>query len=162
MRKWISRWRGPVLWARIVQSTLLCVIAVVMLGAARSQYDRIGHEMVCQCGCGQILIECNHLGCQYSEAELTELRTALHEGKSDTEILELFQAKYGPTVLAAPMLTKFNLAAWFVPPVVLLIGIAATIALVRKWKLRTVEMPVVPTTPTFQTARDRIRRETEL
>jgi cytochrome c-type biogenesis protein CcmH len=45
--------------------------------------------------------------------------------------------------------------------VVLLIGIVATIALVRKWKLRTVEMPAVPTTTAFQAARERIRKETE-
>jgi len=149
---------------RFLQLGLVVLLAVFTMGAADNavRYNDLGHKMMCVCGCGQILIECNHLGCQYSEAELTELRTALHQGKSDTEILELFQAKYGPTVLAAPMLTKFNLAAWFVPPVVLLIGIAATIALVRKWRLRTVAMPAVPTTTTFQTARDRIRRETEL
>jgi cytochrome c-type biogenesis protein CcmH len=149
---------------RFLQLGLVVLLAVFTMGAADNavRYNDLGHKMMCVCGCGQILIECNHLGCQYSETELTELRTALHQGKGDTEILELFQTKYGPTVLAAPMLTKFNLVAWFVPPVVLLIGIAATIALVRKWRLRTVEMPAVPTTTTFQTARDRIRRETEL
>src|SRR5580692_7346657 len=148
---------------RFSQLGLVVLLAIFTMGSADNavRYNDLGHKMMCVCGCDQILIECNHLGCQYSEAELTELRMALHQGKSDTEILELFQAKYGPTVLAAPMLTKFNLAAWFVPPVVLLIGIAATIALVRKWRLRTVDMPAVPTTTAFQAARERIRKETE-
>jgi cytochrome c-type biogenesis protein CcmH len=149
---------------RFSQLGLVVLLAVFTMGSADNavRYNDLGHKMMCVCSCGQILIECNHLGCPDSDRELAELRTALSHGDGDTTILEAFQAKYGATVLAAPMLTKFNLVAWFVPPVVLLIGIAATIALVRKWRLRTVEMPVVPTTATFQTARDRIRRETEL
>jgi cytochrome c-type biogenesis protein CcmH/NrfF len=118
--------------------------------------------MMCVCSCGQILIECNHLGCPDSDRELAELRAAISHGDGDTTILEAFQEKYGPTVLAAPMLTKFNVAAWFVPPIVLLIGIGATFALVRKWKLRTVDMPAASQVRGFDRIRDQIRKETEL
>jgi cytochrome c-type biogenesis protein CcmH/NrfF len=148
---------------RFSQLGLVVLLAIFTMGSADNavRYNDLGHKMMCVCGCGQILIECNHLGCPDSDRELSELRAGLSHGDGDTTILESFQAKYGPTVLAAPMLTKFNLVAWFVPPVVLLIGIVATIALVRKWKLRTVEMPAVPTTTAFQAARERIRKETE-
>ena len=129
--------------SRLSQLGLVVLLVVFTMGSADTavRYNDLGHKMMCVCGCGQILIECNHLGCPDSDRELAELRAALSQGKGDTEILEAFQSKYGPTVLAAPMLTKFNLAAWFVPPVVLLLGIVGTIALVRKWKLRTVETP---------------------
>jgi cytochrome c-type biogenesis protein CcmH len=60
------------------------------------------------------------------------------------------------------MLTKFNLIAWLVPPIVLLLGIGATFALVRKWKLRTVEMPPASPVHGFDRIRDQIRKETEL
>jgi cytochrome c-type biogenesis protein CcmH len=60
------------------------------------------------------------------------------------------------------MLTKFNLAAWFVPPVVLLLGIVGTILLVRKWRLRTVPMPAASQVHGFDRIRDQIRKETEL
>ncbi|HEX3436711.1 MAG TPA: cytochrome c-type biogenesis protein CcmH, partial [Pseudacidobacterium sp.] len=83
-------------------------------------------------------------------------------GQSDTAILEAFQAEYGPTILAAPMFTKFNIIAWVVPPVVLLLGIGATFALVRKWKLRTVAMPAASPVGGFDRLRDQIRKETEL
>jgi cytochrome c-type biogenesis protein CcmH/NrfF len=149
---------------RFSQLGLLVVLVVFTMGSANTavRYNDLGHKMMCVCGCGQILIECNHLGCPDSDRELGELRTALSQGKGDTEILELFQAKYGPTVLAAPMLSKFNLAAWFVPPVVLLLGIFGTIALVRKWKLRTVAMPAPSEVRGFDRIRDQIRKETEL
>ena len=42
---------------------LLCVVTVVMLGAGQSRFDRLGHELMCSCGCGQILLECNHVSC---------------------------------------------------------------------------------------------------
>ena len=149
---------------RVSQLGLVVLLVVFTMGSADTavRYSDLGHKMMCVCGCGQILIECNHLGCPYSDGELAELRTAISHGDSDTTILQAFQAKYGPTVLAAPMLTKFNLAAWFVPPVVLLLGIGATFALVRKWKLRTVDTPAPAQVQGFDRIRDQIRKETEL
>jgi cytochrome c-type biogenesis protein CcmH/NrfF len=149
---------------RFSQLGLVVLLVVFTMGSADTavRYNDLGHKMMCVCGCGQILIECNHLGCPDSDRELGELRAALSQGKGDTEVLELFQAKYGPTVLAAPMLTKFNLAAWFVPPVVLLLGIVGTILLVRKWKLHTVPMPAASQVRGFDRIRDQIRKETEL
>lgn len=149
---------------RISQLGLVVLLAVFTMGSSNTavRYNDLGHKMMCVCGCGQILIECNHLGCPDSDRELAELRAALNHGDDDTTILEAFQQKYGPTVLAAPMLTKFNVAAWFVPPVVLLLGIGATFALVRKWKLRTVDMPAPSQVRGFDRIRDQIRKETEL
>ncbi|MBT9329688.1 cytochrome c-type biogenesis protein [Paracidobacterium acidisoli] len=143
---------------------MLVALTILTAGFADSgrRYDDLGHEMMCACGCGQVLIECNHMGCPDSGPMLAELRTAIQRGDSDNTILTAFQNKYGPTILAAPMLTKFNIVAWVIPPALLLIGIGATLMLVRKWKLRTVPMPNVPQEPAFRTLRDRIRRETEL
>jgi cytochrome c-type biogenesis protein CcmH len=149
---------------RLAQMTAVATLAIVTLGAGDSaiRYNTLGHKMMCVCGCNQVLIECNHVGCPYSEGELQELRAAISHGDSDTTILEAFQQKYGPTVLAAPMLTKFNIVAWIVPFAVLLAGLAATALIVRKWKLRTVEMPAPAQVPQFDRVRDRIRRETEI
>jgi cytochrome c-type biogenesis protein CcmH len=118
--------------------------------------------MMCVCSCNQILIECNHLGCPDSDRMLSELRVSLAGGASDDAILTAFQDKYGPTVLAAPMLTKFNIVAWIVPPAVLALGIAATVVLVRKWRVRAAAIPVAPRATEFPTIRERIRRETQL
>lgn len=153
--RWLFR------FSRVLLVVLLVAFNVGLADTA-VRYNDLGHKMMCECGCGQILIECNHLGCPDSDRELAELRAALSQGKGDTEILEAFQAKYGLTVLAAPMLTKFNLAAWFVPPVVLLLGIVGTITLVRKWRLRTVPMPAASQVEGFARIRDQIRKETEL
>jgi cytochrome c-type biogenesis protein CcmH/NrfF len=145
-------------------SCAVALVAVLTMGAASSavRYNDLGHKMMCVCGCNQILIECNHLGCPDSDRMLGELRTSVASGSSDDAILTAFQDKYGPTVLAAPMLTKFNVVAWIVPPAVLILGIAGTVVLVRKWRQRAAATPAAPQAMNFPAMRDRIRRETEL
>jgi len=140
------------------------LVATLTMGSASTavRYNDLGHKMMCVCGCNQILIECNHLGCPDSDRMLGELRVGIASGSNDDAILTAFQDKYGPTVLAAPMLTKFNIVAWIVPPAVLILGIAGTVILVRKWRQRAATMPAVPRATNFPAMRDRIRRETEL
>src|SRR5450755_3611398 len=99
---------SPIFWARLVQMALLCVVTVVMLGAARSQYDRVGHELMCSCSCGQILLECNHVSCPASPVMIDELHAQIGGGGSDTSILNWFVAKYGAVILAAPIRGGFD------------------------------------------------------
>lgn len=143
---------------------LLLVLGISTLGTADTQarFDRLGHKLMCECGCNQVLLECDHIGCPNLKRESDELRAAIAGGQNETQILTAFQNEYGATVLAAPWLTKFNIIAWVVPPAMLILGLLGTFALVRKWRLRTVPMPEIPTDPQSDELRQRIRRETEL
>ncbi len=143
---------------------LVAVLGIMTLGTADTQarYDTLGHKLMCMCGCSQILLECDHIGCPDMARETAELRAAIVRGDTDNAILEAFQAEYGPTALAAPWLSRFNIVAWIVPPLLLLLGLAGTFFLVRKWRLRTAPMPDVPDDPASRELRERIRRETEL
>jgi cytochrome c-type biogenesis protein CcmH/NrfF len=162
---------GPIFWARIVQTALLCVVTVVMLGAGRSQFDRIGHQLMCSCGCGQILLECNHVSCPDSPVMIRELRAQIATGASDTAILQWFAGKYGPTILAAPIRGGFDTAAWIVPICVFLLATVGTFVVVWFWKRRSLHMAGVPgmdaipgtspADPQEAALRERIRRETE-
>ncbi|MEI9977587.1 MAG: cytochrome c-type biogenesis protein CcmH [Edaphobacter sp.] len=149
---------------RLSQLGFVALLVLFSTGAedATMRYNALGHKMMCVCGCSQILIECNHVGCQDSRQMLTELWTDVSRGDSDTTILKAFQANYGAIALAAPMFTRFNQAAWLAPPLVLLLGMGLIVALVRKWRLRTVDMPAVSETAGFLQIRDQIRKETEL
>ncbi|AFL88405.1 uncharacterized protein involved in biosynthesis of c-type cytochromes [Terriglobus roseus DSM 18391] len=146
---------------------LLFTVALVTIGAGDTtdKFSSIGHKMVCVCGCGQILLECNHVGCPDSDRMIGELRNKVAGGGSDTSIFNWFVAKYGPTVLAAPIRGGFDNAAWIVPVVVFILAIVGTAFLIRRWKGR--HMLAVPGgAPSMPFAgsdavRDRIRRETE-
>jgi cytochrome c-type biogenesis protein CcmH/NrfF len=153
---------------RPLQALLLAVLILAAAGGVASdsangaRFERLDHRIMCGCGCNQLLGECNHFGCPASPDMRTQLMASIQRGDEDTTIFHAFEAQYGPTVLAAPMFTRFNHVAWVMPPLVLLLGIGLVLIVVRKWKLRTVAMPSVPQTAAYTAMRDRIRRETEL
>jgi cytochrome c-type biogenesis protein CcmH/NrfF len=149
---------------RSSQLALLGLLIAVTAGAtdASARFDKDSHELMCGCGCNQLLGECNHVGCPASPGMLAELSAAIARGDSDDAILHKFQDEYGPVIIASPRFTRFNHLAWIMPPLMLFLGIACVLLVVRNWKLRTVPMPAIPDTPAFNATRDRIRRETQI
>ena len=82
------------------------------------------------------------------------------------KIFNWFAAKYGPTVLAAPIRGGFDTVAWITPVVVFLLATVGTALLVRTWVRRrrnTVTTPegIPVQLPENDAVRERIRRETE-
>jgi cytochrome c-type biogenesis protein CcmH/NrfF len=150
---------------RWVQAGVVCLLAVVMLGAdPSSRFNRVGHQMMCVCGCGQVLLECNHVGCPDSDRMIGELRGQISSGGTDTSILNWFTAKYGATVLAAPIRGGFDNVAWITPMAVFLFATLGVGFLIRMWKLRSgAHVPVSAAGPPVggDALRERIRRETE-
>lgn len=142
------------------------VAAVVAFGAyaadtaASARFDKLSHRLMCTCGCTQTLGECNHMGCPDLEQMSTQLASSIQSGDSDTQIFRTFQDKYGPTALAAPMFTRLNRFSWWVPPIVLLLGLGVVFVVVRRWRPRTVAMPVPATDPHTLVLEQQIRRET--
>ncbi len=137
-----------------------CLLLLVVLGAdSSSRFNRIGHNMICVCGCSQVLLECNHVGCPDSDRMIGELRQQMTGGGSDTSILNWFAAKYGPTVLAAPIRGGFDDVAWIAPIGVFLMATVGTALLVRLWSRR--RPPAVASPALASDLRARIRRETQ-
>ncbi len=155
--------------SRAAQMVLLFTVALATIGAGdtTAKFSNLGHKMVCTCSCGQILLECNHVGCPNSDGMIRELSSQVAGGGTDTSIFNFFVAKYGPTVLAAPIRGGFDNAAWIVPIVVFLLAIVGTALLIRRWKGRHMLAAAGAPGMTFgDTAggsdlRDRIRRDTE-
>jgi cytochrome c-type biogenesis protein CcmH len=156
VRFYLKRW---------VQAGVVCLLAVVMLGAdASSRFNKMGHEMICTCGCGQVLLECNHVGCPVSPVMINELHAQMDGGGSDTLILNWFAAKYGATVLAAPIRGGFDNVAWIAPMAAFLLATVGVGLLIRVWTVRSGRhVPVDAAGPGVggDTLRERIRRETE-
>src|SRR5438309_12023929 len=123
---------------RALQCALLTLVAFAFVGAGdpAARFTELGHQLMCICGCHQILLECNHVGCPDSDGMRNELMAAVSRGDSDSLVQQAFVQKYGPTVLAAPTNTGFNRTAWIVPFVALFGGILAVVAVVRSWKNR--------------------------
>ena len=147
---------------RWVQACLVCVLAAVMLGAEpSSRFNKVGHEMICTCGCGQVLLECNHVGCPVSPVMINELHTLMDGGGSDTSILNWFAAKYGATVLASPIRGGFDNVAWIAPMAAFLLATVGVGFLIRMWTRRRVPVSAAGPDVGGDALRERIRRETE-
>ena len=172
-RRHLERTEGP-LYLSSVRTTkrrwtsiaVLLTLTIALLGAAatpEARFNKLGHEMICTCGCTQILLECNHVGCPVSPVMIDELHSQLNPGGPDNLILNWFAAKYGATVLAAPMRGGFDDVAWITPLAVFFFATVGVAFLIRVWKLRGNAVPATPagTPPLNDALRAQIRRETE-
>src|ERR1700674_5207804 len=85
---------------------LLLASTLLLMGASGDRtgqrFDRLGHNLMCECGCNQVLLECNHVGGSTSEQMRQELKLSMDRGDKDDVVLAGFVAKYGPPVLSAP------------------------------------------------------------
>lgn len=155
---------------RFAQIAVLLFTSVIMLGASSpsNRFDKLGHSLMCTCSCGEILLECNHVGCPTSGPMINELHAQLATNLGNHAILEWFAAKYGPIVLAAPIRGGFDLVAWIVPFAVLALGLLAILWLLRHWRDRHMQAATVamasnapnPHMAESHPLRERIRRET--
>jgi len=123
---------------RAAQMLLVAVALFTFMGVGDedARFRDLGHHLMCVCSCGQVLLECNHVGCMYSDRMRSELTEAIARGDNDDLALQSFVQKYGTTVVAAPSTTGFGRVAWIMPFVALLAGLASVVFIVRAWKNR--------------------------
>ncbi len=160
--------RANTLPRRALSCALLTLAVFLLAGAGdpATRFTEIGHQLMCICGCGEILLECNHVGCPDSDGMRNELMAAVTRGDSDSLVQQSFVQKYGPTVLAAPTKTGFNRTAWIMPGVALVLGFGIIIFVIRSWKNRP-EPAVAGGLPAISSAqldkfREQARKETDL
>jgi cytochrome c-type biogenesis protein CcmH/NrfF len=150
---------------RIAQLILIAVMAIGFMGSDDdARFNKLGHQMMCMCGCNQVLLECNHVGCALSERMRGELTAGLARGDSDSLVLQSFVQKYGNTVLSAPTSSGFNVVAWIMPFAVFAAASVMTVWLVRLWKARPVAHPLGQPNvgaAELDTLRKKAREETE-
>ena len=146
---------------KFLAALLLILLVLPLTGAGPDRFNTLGHRMMCSCGCGQVLLECNHVGCPRSDGMRNELAAGIQRGDSDDLVLQGFVQKYGATILAAPTTTGFNRVAWMMPFIALGLGLSAAIFFIRRWG-RMREAAPAATLPVDPTFREQARRETEL
>ena len=155
----------PPLWLKSVEALVLAVAVCFSVGATSpsGRLYLLQHNLMCTCGCAQILGECDHVGCPSRGQELAELNSDIAAGMSDQQIYNAFVAKYGATVLAAPTTHGFDLVAWIAPFAVFAAALLGTILLVRRWSVGRTAVPatdLAALAPDERARLEKIRRET--
>lgn len=155
---------------RSIFALILIVAFAVLPLVAQQEADRVksvGGRFLCTCGCGQILTQCNHVGCTSSASMLKELNVWVKRGDSDETIAKAFVAEYGTTVYAEPPKSGISLVAWAMPVIYFLVGASLVIFVIRKWRRAPVAVAASTSggAPASNDALDRARaqaaRETE-
>jgi cytochrome c-type biogenesis protein CcmH/NrfF len=113
-------------------------------GATKPTVKSIGDGVICQCGCTQTVTECNHFECATRAQMNAVAEREIKAGKDETTILQDFVKEYGVQVLASPPASGFNLTVWILPGLGLVIGLGVVVLFVRRWRMPTPALAMVP------------------
>lgn len=149
---------------RVAQVLIVCCGLVLLMGAEgdNARYEAVGGKLMCTCGCDQMLLKCNHVGCPNSAKMIAQLRENLAKSSSDDDVLNFFRRTWGITTVVEPSRHGFELLAWVLPFAGLGLGMGMVALVVSKWKSRAQEVKKTSTTdPHLEELRERARKETE-
>jgi len=144
----------------------LCAWLVASFGilpVQAQQTDRakaVSRRVMCMCGCGQVLGECNHLGCPARDPMIKDVDRKVASGVSDDLIVQDFVQEYGEKVLSEPPARGFNWLAWLMPVFVTLTGFVIVRAVIGRWHHPAAALPASPASSDEMLAR--VRRESGL
>jgi cytochrome c-type biogenesis protein CcmH len=121
----------------------LCGVALVLalaLGgdravraAERPTLAGISQSLTCQCGCGLTVANCNHPTCSFSVPVREQIESMIGRGESGAQIVAFYRHKYGEKVLSAPTTEGFNVMAWVMPFLVVVLGGAVIVYAANRW-----------------------------
>jgi cytochrome c-type biogenesis protein CcmH len=102
--------------------------------AAAASRQEIAEALTCQCGCGLTVANCNHPNCSFSVPMRQRIDTMLAHGMGRAQIIAYFRKQYGEKILSAPTTQGFNLLAWTMPFVALVVGGGLVVLMMGRWR----------------------------
>jgi cytochrome c-type biogenesis protein CcmH/NrfF len=151
---------------KLFKSLLLPCVLVLLMGAdnQEARFQNLGGKIMCSCGCAQMLLKCNHVGCPNSDQMIRQLRANVKSNPDDEAVLNWFRTNWGVTAVVEPSTHGFELLAWVLPAAGLGLGLLLVVLLVRNWRMRSAPVAAadVKLAPELEILRARARQETEL
>jgi len=126
--------------ARVTAAVIL--IASLSLGvlsaraaqhAERTSEAQVAQALTCQCGCGLTVANCNMPTCGFSVPLRIQIEGMIGKGMSRAQIVAFFRHQYGEKILSAPTTEGFNLLAWAMPFIALLLGGGLIAIAAKRW-----------------------------
>lgn len=126
----------------------LAVLTIVLASTGAMAQNKvtlsdIKNSLICQCECGMTVEACEgSMACSVATRLTEEAQAMIIAGQDKEQVLAAFVAKYGEKVLSAPTKKGFNLTAWIMPFLVLLLTAGVIVRVVQRWAAR--EQQAVP------------------
>jgi len=138
--------------------TLLGIVVLASLAIVSAAYAqnrvptdndvlRVAKQLYCPVCPNTPLDVCETKACEDWRAQI---RDQLSEGWTDQQIIDYFVAQYGQRVLAEPQRKGFTSLVWFLPVIVVLVGLGIVYEILRNWRkqkpapVTTVSTPAIP------------------
>src|SRR5260370_28886570 len=102
---------------------------------------QVSQSLTCQCGCGLTVANCNMPTCSFSVPTRVEIDQMIGKGMGRAQIIAFYRHKYGEKVLSAPTTEGFNILAWTMPFIALVVGGGAMVLAVGRWHLNQPSSP---------------------
>jgi cytochrome c-type biogenesis protein CcmH len=121
-----------------------CIALVIFLATpafSAATLDDVSQGLTCQCGCGLTVANCNHPECSFSVPLRGEISRMIDKGMDRPAIIAIYRAKFGEKILSAPTTEGFNLLAWVMPFLALLIGGGFIVMMLGRWRQETPLLP---------------------
>ena len=96
-----------------------------------NEVNRIAKQLYCPVCPNTPLDVCETQACEDWRAQI---RDQLSQGWTDQQIIEYFVAQYGERVLAEPQRKGFTSLVWFLPLIVVLVGLGVVYEILRNWR----------------------------
>ncbi len=120
------------------KSTVLALVVTFLLfeTAHATTLEEISNELVCQCGCGLVLNNCNHSDCGVAIPMRRIITERIERGETKEQIIASFVQQYGEVVRSTPTKEGFNLTVWVLPFIGIAAGLGVVAVLIILWTRR--------------------------
>jgi len=119
-----------------IAATLVLSLAAAprAFAAVRTTVNQVSQGLTCQCGCGLTVANCNHPSCSFSVPLRGEIEAMISHGETREQILTYYRRKFGEKILSAPTTEGFNLLAWTMPFVAIVLGAGFITLAFTRWR----------------------------
>ena len=122
---------------RAVYPLFILVLTITLLAVAPHSYaltsSEVETEFMCNCGCGDMLLNCT---CGESDELRAIIGGMIDDGNSKEQIVDAFVKRFGQVILSAPPASGFNIIAYIMPFIGLLLGTGVAFLFVTKWTVK--------------------------
>ena len=146
----------------IAGTFLFTILSFPIFANATTNPTEVEESLTCQCSCGLTVHSCNHLQCSFAVPAKQTIAEQVGQGIAKEIIVQSFVAKYGEKVLSAPTTVGFNLAAWIMPFLALIVGGLAVSLVSLRWSRQRAQQGVKGkpvSDPQTDPYRDRLKKE---
>ncbi len=107
-------------------SIFVIIMALSLIPAAHVFALTVGEitqSLTCTCGCNMLVSACEgSMECTPAKEITDQVTQMIEKGQSKEEIVQYFVATKGEQILAAPTKKGFNLTAWILPFLAIILG----------------------------------------